>query len=61
MDIIYLKRLEEIDTSDISEAINRELRIMSGDNKSRYSTILAYILYRVAKDNIKELDRRELF
>ena len=61
MDIIYLKRLEEIDTSDISEAINRELRIMSGDNKSRYSTILAYILYRVAKDNIKDLDSIELF
>ncbi len=61
MDITYLKRLEEIDTSDISEAINRELRIMSGDNKSRYSTILAYILYRVAKDNIKDLDSSELF
>ncbi|MFC2584805.1 MAG: N-6 DNA methylase, partial [Lachnoanaerobaculum saburreum] len=61
MDITYLKRLEELDTSDISEAINRELRIMSGDNKSRYSTILAYILYRVAKDNIKDLDSSELF
>lgn len=61
MDITYLKRLEELDTSDISEAINRELRIMSGDNKSRYSTILAYILYRVAKDNIKNLDSIELF
>lgn len=46
MDISYLKRLEKLDTSDISEAIDRELRIMSGDNKSRYSTILAYILYR---------------
>ncbi len=61
MDIIYLKRLEEIDTSDISEAIDRERRIMSGDNKSRYSTILAYILYRAAKDNIKDLDSSELF
>lgn len=61
MDITYLKRLKELDTSDISEAINRELRIMSGDNKSRYSTILAYILYRVAKDNIKDLDSIELF
>jgi putative type I restriction-modification system, modification subunit len=61
MDITYLKRLEELDTSDISEAIDRELRIMSGDNKSRYSTILAYILYRTAKDKIKDLDSIELF
>lgn len=61
MDISYLKRLEKLDTSDISEAIDRELRIMSGDNKSRYSTILAYILYRASKDNIKDLDSIELF
>ena len=61
MDISYLKRLEKLDTSDISEAIDREIRIMSGDNKSRYSTILAYILYRAAKDNIKDLDSIELF
>ena len=61
MDITYLKRLEKLDTSDISEAIDRELRIMSGDNKSRYSTILAYILYRAAKDKIKDLDSIELF
>ena len=61
MDISYLKRLEKLDTSDISEAIDRELRVISGDNKSRYSTILAYILYRAAKDNIKDLDSIELF
>lgn len=61
MDISYLKRLEKLDTSDISEAIDREIRIMSGDNKSRYSTILAYILYRAVKDNIKDLDSIELF
>ena len=61
MDISYLKRLEKLDTSDISEAIDREIRIMSGDNKSRYSTILAYILYRASKDNIKDLDSIELF
>lgn len=61
MDITYLKRLEKLDTSDISEAIDRELRVMSGDNKSRYSTILAYILYRASKDNIKYLDNIELF
>lgn len=61
MDISYLKRLEKLDTSDISEAIDREIRIMSGDNKSRYSTILAYILYRATKDNIKDLDSIELF
>lgn len=61
MDISYLKRLEKLDTSDISEAIDRELRIMSGDNKSRYSTILAYILYRASKDNIKDVDSIELF
>ena len=61
MDISYLKRLEKLDTLDISEAIDREIRIMSGDNKSRYSTILAYILYRAAKDNIKDLDSIELF
>lgn len=61
MDITYLKRLEELDTSDISEAIDRELRIISGDNKSRYSTILAYILYRAVRDNIKDLDSIELF
>lgn len=61
MDITYLKRLEKLDTSDISEAIDREIRIMSGDNKSRYSTILAYILYRASKDNIKDLDSIELF
>ena len=61
MDITYLKRLEKLDTSGISEAIDRELRIMSGDNKSRYSTVLAYILYRAAKDKIKDLDSIELF
>lgn len=61
MDITYLKSLEKLDTSDISEAIDRELRIMSGDNKSRYSTILAYILYRASKDNIKDFDSIELF
>lgn len=61
MDRSYLKRLEKLDTSDISEAINRELRVMSGDNKSRYSTVLAYILYRAAKDKIKDLDSIELF
>ena len=61
MDISYLKRLEKLDTSDISEAIDREIRIMSGDNKSRYSTTLAYILYRAAKDKIKDLDSIELF
>nr|WP_315050428.1 N-6 DNA methylase [uncultured Lachnoanaerobaculum sp.] len=61
MDITYLKSLEELDTSDISGAIDRELRIISGDNKSRYSTILAYILYRVAKDKIKDLESIELF
>ena len=61
MDISYLKRLEKLDTSDISEAIDREIRIMSGDNKSRYSTTLAYILYRASKDNIKDLDSIELF
>lgn len=61
MDISYLKRLEKLDTSDISEAIDREIRIMSGDNKSRYSTILAYILYRASKDKIKDLDSIELF
>ena len=61
MDISYLKRLEKLDTSNISEAINSELRIISGDNKSRYSTILAYILYRAAKDKIKNLDSIELF
>ena len=61
MNITYLKRLEKLDTSGISEAIDRELRVIAGDNKSRYSTILAYILYRVAKDNIKDLDSSELF
>ncbi|MDU5598157.1 MAG: N-6 DNA methylase [Lachnospiraceae bacterium] len=61
MDISYLKSLEKLDTSDISEAIDREIRIMSGDNRSRYSTILAYILYRAAKDKIKDLDSIELF
>ena len=61
MDITYLKRLEKLDTSDISEAIDREIGIMSGDNKSRYSTTLAYILYRAAKDKIKDLDSIELF
>ena len=61
MDISYLKRLEKLDTSDISEAIDREIGIMSGDNKSRYSTTLAYILYRAAKDKIKDLDSIELF
>lgn len=60
MDISYLKRLEKLDTSNISEAINSELRIVSGDNKSRYSTILAYILYRAAKDKIKNLGSIEL-
>lgn len=60
MDISYLKRLEKLDTSNISEAINGELRIISGDNKSRYSTILAYILYRAAKDKIKNLGSIEL-
>ena len=61
MDITYLKRLEKLDTSGISEAIDRELRVISGDNKSRYSTVLAYILYRASKDNIKDLDSIELF
>lgn len=61
MDITYLKRLKELDTSDISEAIDREIGIMSGDNRSRYSTILAYILYRAVKDKIKDLDSIELF
>lgn len=61
MDISYLKSLEKLDTSGISEAIDRELRVMSGDNKSRYLTILAYILYRASKDNIKDLDSIELF
>ncbi|MBO1872044.1 N-6 DNA methylase [Lachnoanaerobaculum sp. Marseille-Q4761] len=61
MDISYLKRLEKLDTSNISEAINSELRIISGDNKSRYSTILAYILYRAAKDKIKNPGSIELF
>ena len=61
MDISYLKSLEKLDTSGISEAIDRELRVMSGDNKSRYLTILAYILYRASKDNIKDLDCIELF
>ena len=60
MDISYLKRLEKIDTSDISDAINSELRIISGDNKSKYSIILAYLLYRAAKDKIKNLDSIEL-
>ncbi len=45
MNISYLKSLEKIDTSDISDAINSELRIISGDNKSKYSIILAYLLY----------------
>lgn len=61
MDISYLMRLEKIDTSDISDAINSELRIISGENKSRYSIISAYLLYRVAKDKIKKLDSIELF
>lgn len=61
MDITYLKRLEKLDTSGISEAIDRELRVIAGDNKSRYSTVLAYILYRASKDNIKDLDSIELF
>ena len=60
MDISYLKSLEKIDTSDISDAISSELRIISGDNKSRYSIILAYLLYRAAKDKIKNLDSIEL-
>ena len=61
MDISYLMRLEKIDTSDISDAIKSELHIISGDNKSRYSIILAYLLYRVAKDKIKNVDSIELF
>jgi len=61
MDISYLMRLEKIDTSDISDAINSELRIISGENKSRYSIILAYLLYRVAKGKIKNVDSIELF
>ena len=61
MDISYLMRLEKIDTSDISDAINSELRIISGDNKSRYSIMIAYLLYRVAKDKIKNVDSIELF
>ena len=61
MNITYLKRLEKLDTSGISEAIDRELRVIAGDNKSRYSTVLAYILYRASKDNIKDLDSMELF
>lgn len=60
MDISYLKSLEKIDTSDISDAISSELRIISGDNKSKYSTVLAYLLYRAAKDKIKNLDSIEL-
>lgn len=60
MDISYLKRLEKIDTSDISDAISSELRIISGDNKSKYSTVLAYLLYRAVKDKIKKLDSIEL-
>jgi type I restriction-modification system methyltransferase subunit len=60
MDISYLKSLEKIDTSDISDAISSELRIISGDNKSRYSIILAYLLYRAAKDKIKNADSIEL-
>ena len=60
MDISYLKSLEKIDTSDISDAISSELRIISGDNKSKYSIILAYLLYRAAKDKIKNLDSIEL-
>lgn len=60
MNISYLKSLEKIDTSDISDAINSELRIISGDNKSKYSIILAYLLYRAAKDKIKNLDSIEL-
>lgn len=60
MNISYLKSLEKIDTSDISDAISSELRIISGDNKSRYSTVLAYLLYRAAKDKIKNLDSIEL-
>ena len=60
MDISYLKSLEKIDTSDISDAISSELRIISGDNKSKYSTVLAYLLYRAAKDKIKNLDSNEL-
>lgn len=61
MDISYLMRLEKIDTSDISDAINSELRIISGDNKSRYSIMISYLLYRVAKDKIKNVDSIELF
>ena len=61
MNISYLKILEKIDTSDISDAISSELRIISGDNKSKYSIILAYLLYRAAKDKIKKLDSIELF
>ena len=60
MDISYLKSLEKIYTSDISDAISSELRIISGDNKSKYSTVLAYLLYRAAKDKIKNLDSIEL-
>ena len=60
MDISYLMRLEKIDTSDISDAINSELRIISGDNKSKYSIMIAYLLYRAAKDKIKNLDSIEL-
>ena len=57
MDISYLKILEKIDVSDISNAINSELRIISGNNESIYSIILAYLLYRVAKHKIKNVDR----
>ena len=60
MDISYLKSLEKIYTSDISDAISSELRIISGDNKSKYSTVLAYLLYRTVKDKIKKLDSIEL-
>ena len=60
MDISYLKSLEKIYTSDISDAISSELRIISGDNKSKYSTVLAYLLYRAVKDKIKKLDSIEL-
>lgn len=57
MDISYLKILEKIDISDISNTINSELRIISGNNESIYSIILAYLLYRVAKNKIKNVDR----
>lgn len=60
MDIAYLKELEKLDTSDISKAIDNELRL-SGDNILRNSIIPAYILYRATKDKNINTDSRENF